>query len=196
MDIWTGGEIWNEKDLRHFSQLMGDARVAEWSDSGAFSLHLSSRFSLCDLRFAICDLRFAVENCSNSSAAAGAGSLSLLALSGFENDWFKFIGIWLKVVASLKLIVIAHWIGKLWMKFLFTKALCQLQLSNIFFCSFLKLPLANPMKILEQLVNNCTMWKKEKPWSKKAWICRRRPSKPGSWPDFIEFQCFSSNRSK
>ena len=159
MDIWIGGEIQNEKDLRHFSQLMGDARVAEWSDSGAFSLHLTSRFSLCDLRFAICDLRFAVENCSNSSAAAG--SLSLLALSGFENDWFKFIGIWSKVVASLKLIVIAHWIGKLWMKFLFTKALCQLQLSNIFFCSFLKLPLANPMKIVEQLVNNCTMWKKK-----------------------------------
>ena len=30
----------------------------------------------------------------------------------------------------------------------------------------------------------------------KERICRRRPSKPGSWPDFIEFQSFSSSRSK
>ena len=30
----------------------------------------------------------------------------------------------------------------------------------------------------------------------KERICRRRPSKPGSWPDFIEFQSFSSTRSK
>ena len=77
---------------------------------------------------------------------------------GFLGEWFKFIDIWLKVVA-LKLIVISpRWIGKLWMKFLCPTPLCCIWAGFPFLHFLLKLlPLANLGKFVEKSAINCKM---------------------------------------